>query len=57
MKKDQPKTLPVIILLIALPFAFSIGGIWIGLITLVGGVVALGWSKRHEGPFGTKNKK
>jgi hypothetical protein len=57
MKKDQPKTLPVIILLIALPFAFSIGGIWIGLITLVGGVVALGWSKRHEGPFDTKNKK
>jgi hypothetical protein len=47
MKKDNPQTFPVLILLIALPFAFSIGGIWIGLITLVGGVVALGWSKRH----------
>jgi hypothetical protein len=56
MKKDNPKTFPVLILLIALPFAFSIGGIWIGLITLVGGVVALGWSKRHEGPFEIKNE-
>jgi len=39
----------------ALPLAFTFGGVWIGLIILVIGVVALGWSKRLEGPF-TMNK-
>lgn len=39
--------------ILVLPLAFTYGGIWVGLIVLVIGVVALGWSKRHEGPFPT----
>lgn len=49
-KSDWPA---LIFLLVGLPLAFTYGGIWIGLLVLVVGVVALGWSKRHEGPFPT----
>lgn len=45
--------LPIIFLLVVLPIAFTFGGVWIGIAVLVIGVVALGWSKRHEGPFAT----
>lgn len=44
-KSDWPA---LILLLVVLPLAFTFGGIWIGLFVLVVGVVALGWSKRHE---------
>ncbi len=43
----------ILFLLVGLPLAFTYGGIWVGLIVLLIGVVALGWSKRHEGPFPT----
>ena len=50
-KSDWPALL---LLFIALPLAFTYGGMWIGLLVLVVGVEALGWSKRHELPFPTK---
>lgn len=50
-KTDWPV---VLFLLVGLPVAFTYGGIWVGLITLIVGVIALGWGKRHEGPFPTK---
>ena len=49
-KTDWPA---ILFLLVGLPLAFTYGGVWIGLFFLVIGVVALGWSKRHEGPFPT----
>ena len=58
MNKDNEKSdwPALILLLVALPFAFTFGGIWVGLFVLVVGVVALGWSKRHEGPFPTNKR-
>lgn len=53
-KSDWPALL---FLLVGLPVAFTYGGMWIGLIVLIIGVVALGWSKRHEGPFPTNRNK
>lgn len=53
-KSDWPA---LILLFIALPFAFTYGGFWIGLLVLVVGIIALGWSKRHEGPFPTDKEK
>ena len=47
-KSDWPA---LILLFIGLPFAFTYGGLWIGLLVLVVSIIALGWSKRHEGPF------
>jgi hypothetical protein len=49
---------PVLILLfVGLPLAFTYGGFWVGLLVLVVGIIALGWSKRHEGPFPTNKGK
>lgn len=53
-KTDWPA---ILFLLVGLPLAFTYGGVWIGLFILVIGVVALGWSKRHEGPFPTNKGK
>ena len=53
-KSDWPA---LIFLLVVLPLAFAFGGVWVGLFVLVVGVVALGWSKRHEGPFPTNKTK
>lgn len=47
-KSDWPA---ILLLLVGIPIAFIYGGIWVGLIVLVVGVVALGWGKRHDGPF------
>ena len=44
----------VIFLFVVLPVAFTWGGMWAGIIVLVVGVVALGWSRRHQGPFPTR---
>lgn len=52
-KLDWPA---ILFVLVGLPIAFTFGGVWIGLGVLVVGVVALGWSKRHEGPFPTNKK-
>ncbi len=49
-KSDWPALL---LIFVGLPVAFTYGGLWVGLLVLVIGVVALGWSKRHEGPFPT----
>lgn len=57
---DDQKTdwLVLFFIFIALPAAFTLGGIWVGFMVLVIGVIALGWSKRHNGPFPTnKNQK
>ena len=43
----------ILFLLVGLPLAFTYGGTWVGLIVLMIGVVAFGWSKRHAGPFPT----
>ena len=48
---DKTDWLPILFLLVVLPVAFTWGGIWIGLVVLIVGVVWLGWSKRHHGPF------
>ena len=47
----------VLIFLFVLSLAFTFGGVWVGLPTLIVGVVALGWSRRHEGPFPTNKPK
>jgi hypothetical protein len=52
-KSDWPA---ILLALVTLPVAFTFGGVWVGLVVLVVGVVALGWSKRHEGPFPTNNE-
>ncbi len=44
-KADWPA---ILFALLALPIAFTLGGFWIGLGVLLVGVVALGWSKRHD---------
>jgi hypothetical protein len=52
--KQKKSDWPVILfLVVGLPTAFMYGGIWVGLVVLVVGLAALGWSKRHEGPFPT----
>jgi len=52
-KSDWPA---ILLLLVGIPIAFTFGGVWVGLFVLVVGVVALGWSKRHDGPFPTNKK-
>jgi len=56
-KKSSDDWPSIIFALMALPIAFTYGGVWIGLAVLVIGVVALGWSKKHEGPFPTNRPK
>jgi hypothetical protein len=56
-KESKSDWLSLLLLFVALPLAFTYGGMWIGLLVLVVGVVALGWNKRHEGPFPTKRNK
>lgn len=43
----------ILLLLVGIPIIFTYGGVWVGLFVVVVGVVALGWSKRHEGAFPT----
>jgi hypothetical protein len=52
-KKSRNDWLPIIFFLAVLPIAFTFGGAWAGIPVLIIGIVALGWSKRHEGPFST----
>ena len=42
----------VLVIIVVVPFVFTIGGIWIGLFSLLACLVALGWDKRKSGPFG-----
>ena len=35
-------------------YAFMIGGIWIGVVSIVLGASIIGWKDRHKGPFRTK---
>ena len=56
-KKSSKDWSAIIFVLFALPVAFTYGGVWVGLAVLVIGGVALGWSKRHEGPFPTNRPK
>jgi hypothetical protein len=52
-EKKRDDWLPIVFLLVVLPIAFTFGGVWVGIAVLVIGVIALGWSKRHDGPFPT----
>jgi hypothetical protein len=52
-KSDWPATL---FALVALPVAFTYGGVWVGFGVIVVGIVALGWSKQHDGSFPTNKK-
>ena len=55
--KIPNRSWPVILFVTAVSVAFTYGGMWIGLVAIVIGLSALGWSKRHEGPFPTKKPK
>ena len=48
---------PVILFILIVPVVFFFGGMWIGIPALIIGVVALGWSKRHKGPFPTNKSR
>ena len=50
-KEEKSDWTAILLLLVGIPIAFTFGGVWVGLLALVVGVVALGWSKRHDGPF------
>ena len=49
-KSDWPV---ILFVFVVLPIAFTFGGVWVGFGVLAIGVIALGWSKRHDGPFPT----
>lgn len=51
--KQEQSIWPVIVVIIAIGYAFRYGGMWIGIGAVIVGVVCLGWSKRHEGPLPT----
>ena len=53
-KSDWPA---IIFLFVGLPLAFTYGELWVGFLVLIVGVVALGWSKRHDGPLPTNEEK
>lgn len=55
-KKTKTDWSAILLLLVGIPIAFTYGGVWVGLIVLIVGVVALGWGKRHEGPFPTNKE-
>lgn len=55
-KEEKSDWTAILLLLIGIPIAFTFGGVWFGLFVLVVGVVALGWSKRHDGPFPTNKE-
>ena len=55
-KEEKSDWTAILLLLIGIPIAFTFGGVWVGLLALVVGVVALGWSKRHDGPFPTNKE-
>lgn len=50
-ESEQP-IWPAILVIIVVGYAFY-ASVWIGLIALIIGVVVLGWSRRHDGPFPT----
>jgi len=52
-KSSERTDWSVIIATGATVLAFVFGGLWIGLGVLVFSLVALGWKKRHDGPFPT----
>lgn len=56
-KKSSEDWPPIIFVLLVLPITFTYGGMWVGIAALIIGVVALGWSNRHEGPFPTNRSK
>ncbi len=56
MAKEQSDWPAILFVLVALPIAFTFGGVWVGLGALVIGVVTLGWSKRHDGLFSSKKE-
>lgn len=55
-KEEKSDWTAILLLLIGIPIAFTFGGVWVGVLALVVGVVALGWSKRHDGPFPTNKE-
>ncbi len=55
--EDTQPIWPVITFLVVVSAAFTYGEIWMGIVVTIIGVVVLGWSKRHEGPFPTNKPK
>lgn len=56
-KKSSGNWPAFIFFFVALPLAFTFGGLWVGILIFLVGVVALGWSRRYEGPFPTNPPK
>lgn len=58
MSEQEPKQSiwPVILVTVLVGYAFY-AGVWVGIVALVVGVIALGWSRRHEGPLPTGKSK
>ena len=52
-QNERPDWPVVVFLVVALPLSSIWGGFWIGLGVFIVGIVVLGWSKRHSGPFPT----
>lgn len=44
---------PVILVTVLVGYAFYFGA-WIGIFALIAGTFVLGWSRRHEAPFSTR---
>ena len=59
MSDDKKKNndWPAILFILIIPVVFFYGGMWIGITVLAIGIVALGWSKKHEGSFSTNKSK
>ena len=55
--KEDKTEWPVIFYIVAVFAGFAIGGPVLGIVVLIVGIVMLGWSKRHEGPFPTNRPK
>ena len=59
MSKEKNKSgdWPAILFILIVPIVFFYGGLWAGIVVLVIGVAALGWSKRHQVPLTTNKSK
>lgn len=41
----------VVIFIVVVCLCFYLGGLWLGILSIAVGIIALGWGKRHDGPF------
>ena len=57
LKASKPDWPALLFILVAVPLAFTFGGLWVGVPVLVIGLIMLGWSRRHDGPLPTNGRK